>query len=275
MKKYITLVTLTLFTTAAISQSGEDRDYGELLPEKHFQIKNSKTSLKDNADISNYKIIVTPKKDEFTYKVNSVRTPRGGVMMKKKDFKLEVEREDGKITRFSSVGFSSEEGGVHNVQSTSLHTSGFIKSHTNCYEDYKFGLFGIKKQRGGFKCVTVSAPICEYLKKNQIDSVFVEKINACSNVLNKLSAHQKSLHDMSKDEHANDMSALAKINGKLSGARNFYDLESSTLKDVSEIILGYESVLDRCDSLEKKGLLAPSPTPVLESQESKSSANAQ
>lgn len=267
MKHYKLLVLTVLVTTAAYAQQGEERDFGDLLPEGHFKINHSKTTLKDNADISNYEIKITPKKDEFTYKVNTAKTPRAGIFGKKKDFKLTVERDEGKITRFSSVSFSDSEASpkVHSVSSTSVLPSGYVNSHTNCYEEYKSGLFGTKKAKSGFKCVTVTAAVCEYLAKNEIDETLVEKINTCSDVLGKLSKHQEHLYDLSKNDHKKDLAAIAKVNdGKLSDAKNFYELESKTIKEVSEIVLGYGNALAQCEFLKEKNYLEPKPEPTEE-----------
>src|SRR6476620_10774520 len=146
MKHYKLLALTALISTVAYAQQGEERDFGDLLPEQHFVIKNSKTSLKDTADVSNYEIKSSPKKDEFIYKVNGVKTPRGMIFGKRKDFKLTVEKEDGKVARFSSVSFTDNDksNDVHNVQTTSVLPSGFVNSHTNCHQEYKRGLFGIK-----------------------------------------------------------------------------------------------------------------------------------
>lgn len=269
MKHYKTIALTALISTVAYANQGEERNFGDLLPEDHFQITNSKTTLKDNADISNYEIKSSPKKDEFIYKVNTVKTPRGAIFSKKKDFKLTVERDEGKIERFTSVSFTDNKEGssVHSVQSTSVQPNGYLNSHTNCYEEYKTGLFGVKRAKSGFKCVTVSAAVCEYLKKSEIDETMVEKINACSDVLGKLAKHQEHLYDLTKSDHKKDVAAISKLNGKIVDTKNFYELEGKTIKDVSEIVLGYGSALSQCESLREKNYLEPKQEPTEENQE--------
>ncbi len=257
MKKIIALIALSslpLGTTFA-----QDRDYGNLVPEDHFEIKQSKTKLKDNADISSFEIAVTPTKEEFFYKVSGVKTPKKNLLSKKSNFKLSVDKNEGKITQISSVSFTdnADKGGVHAVQSSSILPSGFVNSNTNCYEDYKLGIFGTKRKESGFKCVTVNKEVCEYIEKNKIDSELVEKINSCSDMLSKISDHQESLYKLSKKDQKNDLSAMTKLNGRVSDARNFYELESKTLKDVSEIVLGYGSAISHCEFLKENNYFAP------------------
>ncbi len=257
MKKIITLIALSsLPLTLAFAQ---DRDYGNLVPEDHFEITQSKTKLKDNADISRFEIAVTPTKEEFSYKVNGVKTPKKNLFGKKSNFKLAVDKNEGKITQITSVSFTdnADKGGVHAIQSTSILPSGFVNSNTNCYEDYKLGLFGTKKQDSGFKCVTVNKDVCEYIEKNDINAALVEKINSCSDVLSKFSEHQGNLHKLSKKDQKNDVSAMTKLNGKVSNAQNFYELESKTLKDVAEIVTGYGSAIDHCEFLKENKYFSP------------------
>ena len=257
MNYYLKLISLTVFaSTLALAQTADDKDFGNLIPEDHFTVTNAKTTLKDNADISNYQIEVTPTKDSFTYKVNDVKTPRGHVFSKKKDFKLSVERIEGKVSRISSVSFTdNNKSGVHAVQTSTIQHDGFVNSNTHCYEDYKLGLLGMKKKSSGFKCVTVNKAVCEYFDKNQIDSALVDKINSCSEVLGKLSEHQVSLYKLSKQDQKNDVAALSKLNGRLSDTSNFYELEGKTLKSVSEIVLGYGSALSHCEFLKENNYL--------------------
>jgi hypothetical protein len=259
MNHYLKLISLTAFANAlAFAQTADDKDFGNLIPEDHFSVTNAKTKLKENADISNYQIEVTPKKDSFTYKVNNVKTPRGHVFGKKKDFKLSVERADGKVSRISSVSFTdNNKSGVHAVQTSTVQPDGFVNSNTHCYEDYKMGLLGTKKKSSGFKCVTVNKAVCEYFDKNQIDSALVDKINSCSDVLSKLSEHQLSLFKISKQDQKNYVAALSKINGRLSDTSNFYELKGKTLKSVSEIVLGYGSALSHCEFLKENNYLPP------------------
>lgn len=275
MKKTLTLLTLaTLVSASAFAQQGEERDFSDLLPEQHFKINHSKTTLLDNADIKNYQISSSPKKDEFIYKVDTVKSPRTGIFGKRKDFKLDVEREEGKVVRFSSSSYSLEgKEGVTAVQSTKVLPSGYVDSHTSCHENYKMTMWGTKKAKSGYKCVTVSAAVCEYLAKNEVDSEMVEKINTCADVLGKLSKHQEHLLSLTKTQHKADMSALKKVNGgKLSDTKNFYEMEGKTLADVSEIVSGYGSALSQCEFLKEKNYLAPKEEPTEETQESSSSA---
>lgn len=274
MKNYLTLLTLaTLVTSAAYAQQGEERNFGDLLPEAHFKINHSKTSLLDNSDIKNYQIATTPKKDEFIYKVDTVKSPRTGIFGKRKEFKLDVERAEGKITRFSSVSYTDnkENGGVTALQSTSVLPSGYVDSHTTCNENYKITMWGTKKAKSGYKCVTVSAAVCEYLAKNEIDDELVEKINSCADVLGKLSKHQEYLLGLTKAQHKSDLSALKKVNGgSLHDSKNFYEMEGKTLADVSEIVAGYGSALAQCEFLKKQNYLAPKEEPSAENPEGSS-----
>ena len=130
-----------------------------------------------------------------------------------------------------------------------------MNSNTHCYEDYKLGFLGTKKKSTGFKCVTVNKSVCEYLDKNKIDSALVDQINSCSDLLSKISDHQVSLLKISKQDQKNDVSALSKLNGRLSDTSNFYELDGKTIKSVSEIVLGYGSALSHCEFLKENNYL--------------------
>ena len=129
MKKHLVLLTLA---SLSVSSFAQDRDYGNLVPQDYFSINQSKTSLKNNADISHFQISVTPEKEEFTYKVNDVKTPRKNLFGKKSEFKLNVDRSGGRIERITSVNFSNGENNTHSqtAQSTSLNADGGVNSRT-------------------------------------------------------------------------------------------------------------------------------------------------
>ncbi len=253
MKKLIVLMALTSLPVYA-----QDKDYGDLVPNGYFSITQGKTTLKDNADISNFEIKVTPKQEEFTYKVNSVKTPRKGLLGKKSLFKLNVEKGEGKIERISSVNFSNGENGINlqQAQTSSVNEAGSLTSRTFCSDTYKINFLGLKKQSSGFKCVTVNPEVCGYIEKNGIEGEFAGKIKECSDLLGKLNKFQKDLFGISKKDLAKDMSALRKMNGNLSDAKNFYELEASTLNDVADISVGYANAVEQCAFL-KQGQYFP------------------
>jgi hypothetical protein len=252
MKKLITILTLT---TLPLISYAEDRDYGNLVPMDFFTITNAKTSLKDNAEITNFQINVTPKKEEFEYKVNNVRTPRKAILGKRSDFKLTVDKEDGKITRLTSVNFSNGDKGVvlQMSQSTSIANDGSVNSRTFCTEDFKINFFGLKKKESGFKCVTVNKVVCDYIAKNNIEAEITAKIKECSDLLGKLNQFQKDLFEVSKKDMAKDLRALSKVNGRLTDARNFYEIQANTLTDVSDIANGYTQAIEQCGYLKQNG----------------------
>lgn len=258
MKKTFVLFTLTTLTTAAFAQ---ERDYGNLVPEPHFQITQKKTSLLDNADIANYQINVTPKREDFVYKVNGVTTPKKNVFSKKrKDFKLSVDREDGKVTHISSVSFTDNGGsGVEAIQSSSISPEGYVSSTTHCYDNFNFSIFG-KRSKEGYQCVTLNRDVCEYLEKNEINSALVEQINSCTDVLNKLSEHQVNLLKISFTDQKKDLKVLDKLKNKISKATNFYEVKAQTLADVSKIVSGYGSALSHCAFLKDNDYIAPKET---------------
>ena len=250
MKKYLVLITLA---SLSVSSFAQDRDYGNLVPEDYFSITQSKTSLKNNTDISNFQISVTPEKEEFTYKVNDVKTPRRGLFGKKSEFKLTVDKSDGKIERITSVNFSKGENNTQTqtAQSTSINEAGAVNSRTLCADEFKINIFGLKKKETGFKCVTVNNDVCDYVAKNNIQDEIVGKIKSCSDLLGKLAKFQKDLNDMSKKDQSKDMRALTKLNGRLSDSRNFYEMDPGTLNDVTEIASGYSNAIAQCDYLKE------------------------
>jgi hypothetical protein len=257
MKKHLVLLTLA---SLSVSSFARDRDYGNLVPQDYFSINQSKTSLKNNADISHFQISVTPEKEEFTYKVNDVKTPRKNLFGKKSEFKLNVDRSGGRIERISSVNFSNGENNTHSqtAQSTSLNADGGVDSRTLCSDEFKINIFGLKKKETGFKCVTVNNDVCDYVVKNNIQEEIVGKIKSCSDLLGKLTKFQKDLNDMSKKDQSKDMKALTKLNGRLSDSRNFYEMDPGTLNDVTEIASGYSNAIAQCDYLKENNYFGES-----------------
>lgn len=249
MKTFIVLVSVsTLSLTSAFAQ---DRDYGNLVPNDYFSIKNSKTTLKEGADISNFEIKVTPEQEDFVYKVNGIKAPRKILFGKRSNFKLSVDKENGKVERISSVDFNDGEKNTHSqtAQSTSISENGYVNSRTVCSEDYKINFLGLKKKQTGFKCVTVNKNVCDYLVKNNIETEMSAKIKECSDLLGKLDKYQKELLEISKKDQSKDLKSITKLNGRLADAKNFYELQSSTLNDVADIAKGYSNAVSECNYL--------------------------
>lgn len=242
---------MTVSTLGLASAFAQDRDYGNLVPNDYFSIKNAKTSLKDGADISNFEIKVTPEQEDFIYKVNGIKAPRKILFGKRSNFKLTVDKENGKIERITSVDFTDGEKKSHSqtAQSTSLGENGFVNSRTVCSEDYQINFLGLKKKESGFKCVTINKNVCDYLVKNSIEAEMSGKIKECSDLLGKLDKFQKELLEISKKDQSKDLKSITKLNGRLAGARNFYELQSSTLNDVADIAKGYSSAVSECNYL--------------------------
>jgi hypothetical protein len=255
MKKLMTILALTSLPLYA-------QDYGNLVPQDFFTITNEKSLIKDQADIQNFELKSTPEKEEYIYKVNSIKTPRKG-LFKKAQFKLTVDREAGKVSRISSVNFSNEEKGLNQemAQSTSLTSDGKVASRTLCSNQFKVNFLGLKKKNDGFKCVTVNAPICDYLSKNKIEDELTSAIKQCSDLLGKLNKFQKDLHGLAKKDYAKDVRALGKMRENLGDAKSFYELENSTLNDVADISVGYSNAIEQCNFLKDSNYL---PTEVSE-----------
>lgn len=265
MKKlfYLTLVV----STAALAQEVE-RDFGDLIPETHFTITQAKTTLKDNADISNYKIEVTPKREEFTYDVAGVKTPLKKFSYKRHNFKLAVDRENGRVARVSSVGFTDNQGerDVHSVQSSSITPAGHVDSFTYCYDQYANGPFGIKKDKSGFQCVTVNKEVCAYFEKNEIDEKLVNKISECSEAMGKLAGYQKDLYALTKAGQSKDLQAIKKINGSIGSTKNYNEIDVKTLEGISQTVSGYGSALSYCEYFKEKKYFSED-TPVTSGEE--------
>lgn len=251
----LSLITALVLASASVLAQEADHDFGDLIPDNHFVVTQKKTTLKDSADITNYEIKVSPQKDEFTYKINSIRTPRK-LFKKKANFKVTVERNEGKVSRITSVDYASEEGGgVQGLSSAAVGTDGKVDSFTHCYQSYKFGMFSLKKDKSQLECVTVNKEVCAYLEKNNIDEALVEKINNCSDLLGKLSDHQEKFEAMSEKDQISNMKAITKLDGRVGSFKSFYDIEAKTLKDVSHIVSAYGSAVDQCAGLKKNGYL--------------------
>lgn len=246
---------------AAFAEEGQ-QDFGDLLGGGNFSITQQKTSLKDNQDISNFQIKVTPTRDEFVYKVNSVRTP--GVFSKK-NFKVVVERQDGKVARITSEDYVSgaDHSGTEGLQTVAIGTDGKVDSFTNCYQDYGFGFLNTKKNKSDYKCLTVNREVCTYLEKNAVDEAMVEKIKNCQDLLGNFVNHQGRLSELSKGANDSNLRALGLKGGfwgfLKSTPKNFYDIEANTLERVGAIVQGYGRAVAQCKSLKDKNYLRPEP----------------
>lgn len=251
----ILFAALFLAPGLAFAQEAE-RDFGDLATGKFFTITQKRTTMKDSADISNFEIKVSPEKEEFIYKVNSVRTPRK-FLKKNGDFKLTVERKEGKISRISNVDYSSKEDttGEKFLSTSAIGADGKVDSITNCTQNYKFGWFNMKTDKSDQICVTVNKDICEYMDKNGIDKALYDKLKSCSDLFTKLDEHQKKLAELGKEDHASNMKALSKLDGQVGSVEMFYNLEAKTLKNVSLLTDGYAFGLSVCDFLKEKKYL--------------------
>ena len=253
MSKFMILILVSSF---ALAQESE-RDYGNLVPEHFFKITQKKTSLEDNPEIANYKIVVSPIREEFTYKFEPVRTPKKIPFGKSKDFKLVVDREHGNIKRISSLNFSSGSDGYgdQTVITASLGNDGFIDSLSSCSQDYYMGRLGIKKDKSNFQCITINRDICDYIEKSKIDNELVQKISNCSEILGKMHSHQDYLREASKTDSKNDISALNKLDGRLKDVKNFYQFSGNSLLDVSDMATGYSKAIKHCNFLKQNNYL--------------------
>ncbi len=244
-----------LALTSPLVFAQDEKDFGDLVPENHFSITQKKTSLKDSTDISNYEIKVGPQKEEFTYKVNNVRTPKK--VFKKADFKLTVDRAEGKVSRITSVVFGSTEDkkGAQTLQTSVLGVDGKINSLSNCQQGYRLGWLNFKKEKSDLECLTVNKEVCSYIEKNEINDDLLEKVKNCSDILGRFSNHQEKLEKLTKDDHKENLKALEKLNGNISKTKNFYDMSPKSLEDLSHVVQGYKAASEQCQFLKDKNYL--------------------
>ena len=256
IKNYYFVAVLAVSTPLVFAQ--EDKDFGDLVPENHFSITQKKSSLKDSTDISNYEIKVTPQTEEFTYKVNNVRTPRK--VFKKADFKLTVERAEGKVSRITSVVFGSTEDnkGAQTLQTSVLGVDGKLDSLSNCQQGYKLGWFSIKKDKSELECLTVNKDVCSYIDKKEINDELLDKVKNCSDILGRFTDHQEKLEKLTKDDHRANLKAIEKLNGNLSKIKNFYEMSPKSLEDLSHVVQGYKAASEQCKFLKEKSYLRES-----------------
>jgi hypothetical protein len=256
MKYLSPLALLTLvFSTTAMSQQG--RDFGDLVPDGQFSITQEKTNLLDSEDLTHYIIKGTPGQEEYTYKLNSVRTPKG-LLRKKKNFKLEVTRNNGKLERISSVSYNSSDdnkSGNYLAQSSSLDSEGKVTSITTCGEEYGFGWFGGTKKDAGVNCLTVNVEACEYLQEKSIDQELINDFKVCTDILGKFAEHQGKLVSLIQQDHENNIKVLGKLEGKAKSGKNALEVPAKSLKDVGNMIDGLGKAVGQCNFLEERGYL--------------------
>jgi hypothetical protein len=252
MKKLTFILALTSLPLYA-----QNKDFGDLaFPNDRFSITNEKSTFKNEADIHNYEVKKTPEKEEYVYKPTSIKTPQRG--LKKANFKLTVEREAGKVSRISSVSYENDQEDESNSQmakTTTLNPSGKVDSYTWCGKEFKIGKLGFKKKTTGISCNTVNPQVCDYISKNKINEELYKKVRECGDLLQKVSGFQKDLHNLSKKDHAENMSSIAKMNVNFSNTTNYQELEATSLRAVSSIAASYEDAINSCEFLRESKYL--------------------
>jgi len=198
---------------------------------------------------SNYEIKVTPESEEFTYKPNSTKTPRK--FLKRKDEKLVVKRDSGKVVRISSLSYDGNgKQGSQNHQTVNLNADGKVNSLTNCYQNYKSNFLGMKKNDSAIRCITITNEVCEYFKKNDVNADIIKKINSCNDVLQEFQGHQNYINKHTKYLAKTNIEELGKLDKRLSGVQNLYELENDSLTNLTDIVDGYQRAIGNCDFLE-------------------------
>jgi|GEM_PF-4463807 len=264
MKKYTFLVCLATLSSSLVFAQVEERNYGEVLGLDHFDVTNSKSKLRESADITNYQIETSPEKDTFTYKVNTEKTPRARIFGKSKESVLVVNREKSKITNIASVGYldAGDGKGEQFLERIVIDSDGSLRSHTSCMNHYKTNFFGTQKNLAvGDKgtpsdCVTISPVVCDYLEQNKINKELNGKINECASLLSSVAEHQKKLSGLVKKEQKESLKVLSKLRKDKIKLRSFYDLEAETVQDVSDVMNGYAKAIVQCQTLKQKGFFA-------------------
>jgi hypothetical protein len=255
MKKYLSLL---LIVTSLTVNAQDDVDYSFLITDAdYFEIGQKKTKLTDSADIQNYKIEVTPKKEEYTYLVDGIKTPRAGLFGKKKNFKLVVDREQGKITRVTSRNFVTSDKSdkdEHELTSATVLPNGRVKSFTKCDQSFKNGFLKIMSNKDEATCVTVNDDACLYLDQNkEIDDLTVEA-SKCAATMKSLADHQVQLKKLLKKDAEADMDAIKKLDN-LGNFQKYFDIETSTIKGISLTYTSFSKARKQCDTLIKYGHL--------------------
>ena len=265
------LFLLSSLALMSISIQAQERDFGNLIPGSNFTIK-GKTLVKEDADISNYEIKVTPELEEFTYKPNSIKTPRG--VFKRKNEKLVVKRDGGKVVRINSLNFDGDgKQGSQNHQAVNLSTEGKVNSLTSCYQKFKSNFLGMKKNDSSVRCITITSDVCDYLKKNDVNAAMLKKINSCNEVLQEFQKHQGYVNKHTKYIAKNNIDELSKLDKKLTSVQNLYEIENDSLTNLSDIVDGYERAIGSCDFLEEEGYLEKPEQDQVNSKESKNTKN--
>jgi hypothetical protein len=242
MKRILGLSILSVISMSAYSQVEADRDYGSLVPDHRFTITHEKTDFKDRSDVTSFVHKALPTGgDLITYKVEGVKSPS------KKTFKVSVERTEKKVSRITAVDFASNGSqGVHAVNSAAINSAGYVSSNTHCVDEYQLGFLNNKTDEKSFSCVTVNRAICDYIEQNKIDADLIAQVNGCTELMKKFSDHQGALKDAGKADHKANMKAMEDLNGNLTKAKNFYEVETKTLKDLADLAKGYSQAINYC-----------------------------
>lgn len=239
-----------------LAQDQAPQDFGSLVNENHFSIPfKSRSSLK--IDSTNYTIKQDDHREEFSFNLNGVKTPRKVPFGPHSQFKLQVDRnKDQLVERITSRSYINDpvnsQKGKQTSQSTSIDENGFVNSHTVCRESYKFNFLGMKSKKSGYLCVTVSPVICKFIKDNKIDEAMVAEFKECNTTFSNLAKFQEGIKKEAPKTADKDISTIRNVAGG-GDFRKFYELEATTLSNLGEMIDGYGEAIEQCNKLTDSG----------------------
>lgn len=247
-------------TSLAVQAQQPPQDFASLVNENHFSIPlKSRSTLK--VDSTNFTIKQDDRREEFSFNLNDVKTPRKLPFAPHSQFKLQVDRnKDQQVERITSRSYINDQAnakkGQQTSQSTSVDEDGYVNSHTVCREDYKLNFLGMKSKKSGYLCVTISPVICKFIKDNKIDEAMVAEFKECNTTFSNLAKFQEGINKEAPKTADKDISAIRDVAGG-GDYRKFYELEAKTLSNLSEMIAGYEEAIGQCNKLTSDGYLPP------------------
>ena len=264
------VLALILFPLTLNLAAAEERNYAELLGDGvPFTIPLSGAStFQDDGSNPYMRINRNNGREEFTYRVGNMTTPRRGFSLnvfnafQRQDYRLNVDRNTQRLQRMSHVTFSEAESGqkTHHAQTVAFNEAGFIDSFTYCYENYRDGFWGMRSNRSGHYCMTINQETCAYMESQNIDDALVTKINECSMTFQQMAGHQETLRRMNTAKHNDDIRAINRANGgRLNDAKNFYEFNATNLQQFTELANGYQGALAKCRELKDANYFPPEP----------------
>lgn len=267
--KSIALFTVTILSISGLALAQEKtppEDFGGLLQDDIFHVKNDASSFRVKEDIVAWDLKTIEganKREEFDYKSAWGKGTRKNLVGKRQNHKLIIERADSKVKRMSQLTWLNTTDAKYadqHVGTWAFTPEGYLESQTECGQYFKKGILGTRAKNGNAGCVTINSDVCKYFEEKKIDKDLQAELYQCSETFRRLGLHQETLAKLSSKDSSSNISALKKIEKNLE-FDNFYEMPTKSLAQVSQTINGYMAAINHCAYAKDKGWIKPDAAP--------------